>query len=192
MKATLFALFFVSLSFFSKAQAPYTLQTKIAVFDIDLMVQAMPQYKVVDSLIRIYENDTLGPEYEILQNEAKRLDSIVTAHFHKMMGDGMKFIDSVNKKRIEVTMNLVYWQQYAQKKDSIKRRTLSEPLYRRVKAAFFKVLNEKKYDYILKPNVIKYNNNIDNLFIPVAKELNLTSLPDNLSKIGNKELLNFP
>jgi len=38
--------------------------------------------------------------------------------------------------------------------------------------------------------VIEYSNNIDNLFIAVAKELNLISLPEYLLKIENKELLN--
>ena len=33
---------------------------KVGVFDIDLMVQAMPGYRVVDSLMQIYEADSLA------------------------------------------------------------------------------------------------------------------------------------
>ena len=41
---------------------------KVGVFDIDLMVQAMPGYRIVDSLVQIYEADSLGAEYQILPN----------------------------------------------------------------------------------------------------------------------------
>ena len=37
---------------------------KAGVFDIDLMVQAMPGYRMVDSLVQLYETDSLGAELE--------------------------------------------------------------------------------------------------------------------------------
>ena len=45
---------------------------KVGVFDLDLMVQAMPGYRSVDSLVQIYERDSLGVEYEYYQNEYAR------------------------------------------------------------------------------------------------------------------------
>ena len=42
---------------------------KVGVFDIDVMVQAMPGYHNVDSLVRIFEKDSLGAEYDIYQSE---------------------------------------------------------------------------------------------------------------------------
>lgn len=39
-------------------------QFKVAVFYINLMVQAMPGYNIVDSLVRAYEQDSLGAEYQ--------------------------------------------------------------------------------------------------------------------------------
>ena len=44
-------------------------QMKVGVFDMDLMVQAMPPYRQVDSLVQIYERDSLAGEYEIYQSE---------------------------------------------------------------------------------------------------------------------------
>ena len=38
---------------------------KIGVFDIDLMVQAMPGYHMVDSLVQIYEADSLTVELKL-------------------------------------------------------------------------------------------------------------------------------
>src|SRR5215472_1907306 len=52
---------------------------KIGVFDIDLMVRALPEYRGIDSLTQIYERDTLGSEYQIYQAEYQRLDSTYKA-----------------------------------------------------------------------------------------------------------------
>jgi hypothetical protein len=49
---------------------------KVGVFDIDLMVQAMPGYRAVDSLVQIYEADSLAVELQYYQMEFQRLDSI--------------------------------------------------------------------------------------------------------------------
>src|SRR5258706_379950 len=55
----------------SKAQA-----LKVGVFDIDLMVQAMPGYHKVDSLVQVYEKDSLSVEYQYYQERYQQLDSI--------------------------------------------------------------------------------------------------------------------
>ncbi|HET9435066.1 MAG TPA: hypothetical protein VFO37_14970, partial [Chitinophagaceae bacterium] len=33
---------------------------KVGVFDVDIMVQAMPAYGIVDSLMQIFDRDSLG------------------------------------------------------------------------------------------------------------------------------------
>src|SRR6476660_6952730 len=48
---------------------------KIGVFDIDMMVQAMPAYHLVDSLMQIYDNDSLGALKQYNEGEYQRLDS---------------------------------------------------------------------------------------------------------------------
>jgi len=47
MKTT-FLLISICVASFCYAQSPYSKQNKIAVFDIDLMVQALPEYKIVE------------------------------------------------------------------------------------------------------------------------------------------------
>src|SRR5438093_806034 len=55
-------------------------QIKIGVFDIDAMVMyGMPQYHNVDSLLQIYQRDSLNAQYEVYQNEYQRLDSTFKA-----------------------------------------------------------------------------------------------------------------
>ena len=79
MKKVLFSIFtFIALFFFTQKAVAQT-QLKVGVFDIDLMVQHMPDYKIVDSLVQVYNTDSLGAEYQIYQNEFQRLDSTFKA-----------------------------------------------------------------------------------------------------------------
>jgi len=167
-----------------KAQA----QTiKVGVFDIDYMVQAMPAYANVDSLLQIYQRDSLGAEYEVYQTEYQRLDSTFKAD-SVLVAQNKKsksLLDYTAGERQKMAMNLVYWQQIAQNKAETKRGQLAQPLYEQVVNAYKKVLATKKYTIILKPQSYEQGFDIDNIFISVAKELKLTSLPQELLYLGN-------
>ena len=92
-----------------------TSQPKVGVFDIDLMVQAMPTYRQVDSLVQIYERDSLGAEYEIYQSEYVRLDSTYK-NDSALVAAGKKspkVLEYTAGQRQKMGMNLVYWQQLA-------------------------------------------------------------------------------
>lgn len=162
-------------------------QFKVAVFDIDIMVQAMPGYRSVDSLLQIYERDSLGAEYEIYQSEYQRLDSTYKTD-SALVAAGTKskaLLDYTAGERQKMAMNLVYWQQIAQNKSENKRGQLAQPLYEVVANAYKKVLDSKKYTLILKPQTYELGFPIDNLFISVAKELKLTELPQQLLYLGD-------
>ena len=162
-------------------------QFKVAVFDIDIMVQAMPGYRSVDSLLQLYERDSLGAEYEIYQSEYQRLDSTYKAD-SALVAAGTKskaLLDYTASERQKMAMNLVYWQQIAQNKSENKRGQLAQPLYEQVANAYKKVLDSKKYTLILKPQTYELGFPIDNLFISVAKELKLTELPQQLIYLGD-------
>src|SRR5262245_12353153 len=73
MKKVLLFILTLTVLFFTTGNLSAQTQMKIGVFDIDLMVQNMPGYKNVDSLVQIYNRDSLGAEYEIYQNEFHRL-----------------------------------------------------------------------------------------------------------------------
>jgi len=167
----------------TKAQA-----IKVGVFDIDLMVQAMPTYRQqVDSLVQIYERDSLGAEYEYNQSEYQRLDSTYKLD-SALVAQGKKTQAQLNfttDKRREVGLNLVYWQQIARNKSDAKRNSLAQPLYNAVINAYKKVLERKKYNVILKPQTYEAGFAIDNIFISVARELQLTTLPQQLLQMGD-------
>lgn len=160
---------------------------KAGVFDIDLMVQAMPGYQIVDSLVQVYERDSLGVEYEYYQLEYQRLDSTYKAD-SALVAAGTKskaLLDFTAQERRKIAMNLVYWQQIAQNKSNNKRAQLAQPLYTVVINAYKKVLDRKKYTLILKPQTYERGFPIDNIFIATAKELKLQSLPQELIVLGD-------
>ena len=182
-------LFFV-LSFFvvmlmannSKAQT-----LKIGVFDIDMMVQAMPTYHIVDSLMQIFDNDSLGALKQYNESEYQRLDSTYKSD-SGLVAQGKKskaILDMVVADRQKAAINIVYWQQIAQNKSDAKRSELSQDLYKKVVDAYKKVLARKKYTLVMKPQTYEAGFPIDNIFIAVARELKLTELPQNLLYLGD-------
>lgn len=165
----------------------YAQQLKVAVFDIDSMVHALPEYATVDSLMKIYE-DTLKTNYQVLLDEYKKLDSIFRHTGDYKSQKYVEFLDSIGERSKQIQISLVYWQPMIEQKKKDRRRAFAEPLYQRVNAALKKVTNEKKYDLILKPKDVEFGGYVDNLFIVVARELHLPLLPANLLQIRNKIL----
>src|SRR5258705_10184936 len=165
----------------TKAQA-----LKVGVVDIDLMVQAMPGYRIVDSLVQVYEVDSLGAEYQIYTSEYNRLDSTYKLD-SALFAAGKKtkvMFDYTTEERRKVGLNLVYWQQIAQNKSNNKRGQYAQPIYTKVINAYKKILDKKKYTLILKPQTYEAGFDIDNIFLSVARELKLTELPQQLVGIG--------
>ena len=182
MKKVLFSLLAVTgmlLASSGSAQAQQGL--KIGVFDIEIMMQVMPGYRSVDSLVRFYESDSLAAEYQFYQSEYQRLDS--TYKLDSAANKAKTILDMEKQQRQQVAMNLVYWQQIAQNKSDQKRAILAQPLYEKVVTAYKKVLDTKKYTLILKPNTFEAGTVVDNIFELVAKELKI-ALPRELGGMG--------
>jgi len=162
-------------------------QVKVGVFDIDLMVQAMPGYRQVDSMVQIYEKDSLAAEYEIYQSEYIRLDSTYKKD-SALFAAGKKskqLLDYTAEQRQKMGLNIVYWQQLSQNKLNLKRNELARPLYEQVGLAYKRVLDKKKYTIVLKPQTYEFGFRIENIFVSVAKELKLTSLPREILSLGD-------
>jgi hypothetical protein len=160
---------------------------KVGVFDLDLMVQAMPGYRTVDSLVQIYERDSLGVEYEYYQNEYARLDSTYKID-SGLVAQGKKakaLLDFTSEQRKKMALNIVYWQQIAQNKSGNKRSQLANPLFVVVAEAYKKVLARKKYSIVLKPQTYEAGFPIDNIFLAVARDLKLSGLPQELLYLGD-------
>ena len=176
MKKVLFSIFTFTTLFFSAQKVQAQTQLKIGVFDIDLMVQNMPGYKMVDSLVVIYNRDSLAAEYEIYQNEYHRLDSTFKAD--SAAGKSAASLDYTSNQRKQIGMNLVYWQQIAQQKSDNKRGMLAQPLYAEVAKAYQKVLAARKYTLVLKPNTYELGSQVENIFPYVARELKVQLPPE--------------
>jgi Skp family chaperone for outer membrane proteins len=152
---------------------------KIGVFDISVMVQQMPGYPAVDSMVQLYERDSLAAEYDFYRSEYSRLDS--TYKLDSVSKKAPSVLGLEQQQRQQVALTLVYWQQYAQEKSEQKREQLAQPLIKQVYDAYQKVLAVKKYTIVLKPQSLENGTvfstamgGADNIFKLVAAELKVT------------------
>lgn len=154
---------------------------KIGVFDVDIMVQAMPGYRAVDSMLNIYEQDSLRSEYEFAVKEYNRLDSTYKAD--SAAKKPASVLNYQKDQRSQIATTIIYWQQIAQQKTEQKRQMLAGSLYDRVLNAYSKVLNSNNYLVVLKPGAFEMGSKVDNVFEKVAKELGV-ALPEQLRSQG--------
>ena len=157
---------------------------KIGVFDLDIMVQAMPGYRVVDSMLQIYEQDSLRGEYEFAVKEYNRIDSS-----YKVDSAAKKAATVLNyqkDQRSQLATTIIYWQQIAQRKSEAKRQELAQPMYEKILGAYSKVLQTNNYLVVLKPGAYEMGSKVENVFEKVAKELKIT-LPEQLRSQGDAD-----
>jgi Skp family chaperone for outer membrane proteins len=178
---------FVALAFagiFTAADNANAQAVKIGVFDIDLAVQNMPGYRRVDSLLAIYQQDSLRSEYDFAVKEYNRLDSNYKAD--SAAKKSATVLNYQRDQRSQVATTIVYWQQIAQQKTEQKRNELAAPLFQRVIEAYQRVLQTNKYLVVLKPGAYEYGSNPDNVFEKVFRELKLP-VPDQLRSPSQQE-----
>ena len=182
------AIFFFALIVSLLMSANVRSQTlKIGVFDLDIMVQTMPGYRAVDSVMQIFDRDSMGALRAYNDAEYQRLDSTYKADSVQVAA-GKKskaILDMVAADRQKAIINVLYFQQIAQNKSNEKRAVLSQGLYTQVVNSYKKVLARKKYTLVLKPQTYEAGFPIDNIFIAVARDLKLTELPQDLLYLGN-------
>lgn len=182
------AIFFFSLIACLLMSANVRSQTlKVGVFDLDIMVQAMPGYRTVDSLMQIFDRDSMGALRDYNTAEYQRLDSTYKADSAQVAA-GKKskaILDMVAADRQKAIINVVYFEQIATNKSNEKRAVLAQSLYTQVVNSYKKVLARKKYTLVLKPQTYEAGFPIDNIFIAVARDLKLTELPQDLLYLGN-------
>jgi Skp family chaperone for outer membrane proteins len=158
-----------------------TTDFKVGVFDMDIMVQVMPDYRSqVDSVLQDYIEDSLAQEYNFYQAEYARVDSGYKADSVAKIASSVLAIKA--KQRQELAYDIMNFQQIAEQRIQIKRAYLARPLYEKVMAAYKRVLDTQKYHLVLKPNAYEQFSKVDNIFIRVAKELNV-GLPRELSEL---------
>jgi Skp family chaperone for outer membrane proteins len=182
MKKVLFVVLAIAGSLFTANTADA--QQKIGVFDIDIMVQAMPGYRAVDSLVAIYEQDSLRQEYDYNMREYTRLDS--TYKKDSAAKKPASVLTYIQNDRNKFGYKLVYWQQYSQQMAEGKRQELAAPMYEKVVNAYSKILQTNNYLVVLKPGSYEMGSKVENVFEKVAKELKIP-LPEQLRSQGPGE-----
>lgn len=181
MKKVLLVTLVLMAGVFAAADVNAQTTPKIGVFDVDIMVQAMPGYGKVDSALNAYEQDSLRGEYEFAVQEYNRLDSTYKAD--SAAGKNAGVLKYQQDQRSQFATTIIYWQQIAQQKVEQKRQILAGPLYENVLGAYSKVLQNNNYLVVLKPGSYEMGSKVENVFEKVAKELKIT-LPEQLRTQG--------
>ncbi len=181
MKKVLFVALVFAGSFITANNANAQAGAKIGVFDIDAMVNNMPGYRRVDSLLAQYQQDSLRSEYDFAVKEYNRLDSNYKAD--SAAKKSATVLNYQKDQRSQVATTIVYWQQIAQQKTEQKRQELAGPLFEKVLGAYQKVLQANNYLVVLKPGAYEMGSKVDNVFEKVSKELKIPT-PEGLRSQG--------
>lgn len=155
-----------------------TAQNKFGYFDLDYVVSLMPGISKVDTLMAVFEKDSLGAEYDFQLSELKRMDSTFKA-------DSIKLPPRVREQQQQQMAQLFYtiqnWQQYSQQVLQAKQQQLMQPFIIKASNAFQAVVTEQKYTYVFKRESLFLAPPADDLVIPVAKKLGLKLPQQNTS-----------
>lgn len=182
MKTVLFIMAaFVATMLFANEAGAQAAAIKIGVFDIDIAVSNMPGYRTVDSLLSIYQQDSLRGEYDFAVREYNRLDSTYKAD--SAAKKAATVLDYQKGQRSQIATTIIYWQQISQQKTEQKRQELAGPLFEKVLGAYQKVLQANKYLVVLKPGAYELGSNVENVFEKVFRELKVP-VPEQLRSQG--------
>lgn len=185
MKKVVFGLLMVVSALFT-ANSVNAQTAKIGVFDLDIMVQAMPGYRAIDSLVSLYERDSLRMEYDYALGEYNRLDSTYKAD--SAAKKPASVLNYIKDQRTQFATQIIYWQQISQQKLEGKRQMLATPLYQKIVPAYEKVLKANNYLVVLKPEAIEFmgSSKVENIFEKVAAEMKI-QLPQELRSSRDPE-----
>lgn len=119
-------------------------QNKTGYISVDQMVLLMPETGKIDSLLGLFERDSLNPQLNYIVGEYQRKDS--------MYRDSVKTPPSVRKTLETELQNLVYqiqnWDNIKQQVIQNKQEQLLRPIYDKAYKAIQDVAKEKGYVYV--------------------------------------------
>lgn len=184
MRKVLFVVLTFVVSFIAVDKVNAQAGSKVGVFDIDAAVNQMPGYRRVDSLLAIYQQDSLKGEYDFAVKEYNRLDSNYKAD--SAAKKSASVLNYQKDQRSQVATTIVYWQQISQQKMDQKRQELAAPLFEKVLGAYQKVLVANNYLVVLKPGAYEMGSAVDNVFEKVYREMKLP-VPDQFKSQGPQD-----
>jgi len=154
----------------ASAQTP-----KIGYIRIDDMVSFMPEVEKIDSLLKIYQSDSLAEEYKSLVDLYQFKDSTYR--------DTIRTKPAVRKQLEEELPSLLYqlqnWQAISQQKIENKQGELLQPVYKKVYDAIKVVAKEKGYTHVYNKDVFLVAPEGDDLLAAVAAKLKVKLPPMN-------------
>jgi Skp family chaperone for outer membrane proteins len=153
----------------TKAQA-----LKIGYFDEQQVLPLFPGISRIDTLMDIFQRDSLGVEYNYTYADYQRRDSIFKKDSLSMPAKARELaIREIN----QLKSKLLNWQQYAQQVGEYKLESLLYPYKKRIYDALQEIVKEQKYTYVLNAQAIAQQYAqpplLDNLSIRVAMKLKL-------------------
>lgn len=149
-------------------------QTKIGYIDAETILYLMPEVQKIDSLVQIYQRDTVGKEFNSLMATYQFKDSIYRDSSGKV---NAAVKEQTGKELAQLTQTLQNWQQIAQEAVQNKQSQLLAPVMRKIQDAIQAVAKEKGYTYVLSRESMIVAPDADNLLQAVAKKLNVTVPP---------------
>lgn len=148
-------------------------QSKFGYIRVDEMVSYMPELKKIDTLLAMYQNDSLPRTYNYLLSQYKYYDSIAS--------DSIKQTSIVRQQaasqRNDFLGELQNWQQTAQSLIEAKQNALLQPVYDKVLKAVDDVSKEKGYSYVFNREALLVGPPADNLIPLVAEKLKVKLPP---------------
>lgn len=148
-------------------------QTKIGYIRIDDMVSLMPEIPRIDSLVKIYQSDSLGDEYRSLVEVYQFKDSLYR--------DSVRTKPAVRKQLEDELPGLLYqlqnWQSISQQKVENKQGELLQPVYKKVYDAIKVVAKEKGYTHVFNKDVFLVAPEGDDMLAAVAAKLKVKLPP---------------
>lgn len=148
-------------------------QTKIGYIDAETVLYLMPEAAKIDSLVQLYQRDTVGKEFNSLMATYQFKDSI----YRDSLRVPATVREQTGKELAQLTQTLQNWQQIAQEATQNKQSQLLAPVMRKIQDAIQAVAKEKGYTYVLSRESIIVAPDADNMLQAVAKKLNITVPP---------------
>jgi outer membrane protein len=159
-------------------------QTKIGYIRIDDMVQLMPDFAKIDTVLQKYQADSLNQILGNMVTEFQYKDSLLTK------SDTTKTPKQILAQYRNDVSVLQYqiqnWQTIGGQAYNNKQEQLLAPLYEKVVAAVKTIAKEKGYAYVLSKDVFLVAPDGDDLLPAVAARLNVKVPPQLLQRPAGK------
>ena len=142
-------------------------QNKFGFIRVDEMVSLMPELRKIDTLLSVFQNDSLPRTYNYLLGSYQRYDSIA----NDTVRSTAVVRQEAARQRADYLGELQNWQSTAQQLVEAKQNALLQPVYDKVLKAIDDVAKEKGYTYVFSREALLIGPPADNLLQQVADKL---------------------